>query len=189
MFNEAKTTQAAARLIREAGGTLNYMVLIKMLYLADRESLLRRGRPITWDAFKSMRYGPVLSRVHDLITEQSDPSDHEFWKSFVSDPCDWSVKLLDDPGEGKLSASEKGFLDWAFAECASFVNRPFDLAKKFHKEFPEVIEIEKGKQAPLYFRDILEKNHVPENEMNAILSEIDSLKEMESALTVAAFEF
>ena len=36
-FNEVKATQAAARLLRNRGGRMKYLKLIKLLYLADRE--------------------------------------------------------------------------------------------------------------------------------------------------------
>lgn len=184
MFNESKTTQAAARLLKSANGSMNYMVLIKMLYLADRTSLLKRGRPITWDSFKSMQYGPVLSKVHDLITEQAAPDDPEIWKKFISDPCHWKVDLALDPGEGKLSPNEKKFLDEAFEFCKPYLERPFDLAKILHRDFPEVIDIEKGMQKPLPVKDILDANHVPDEEKNAILREIESVQEMEMLLSM-----
>ena len=47
LFNEAKATQAAARLLFLRGGTMSYVKLIKLLYLADREALIRWGRPVT----------------------------------------------------------------------------------------------------------------------------------------------
>ncbi len=73
-FNETKATQAAAHLIKRRGqGYMSYMKLIKLLYFADREALLRWGSPITADTFYSMDRGPVLSRVHDLVTEGASP--------------------------------------------------------------------------------------------------------------------
>ena len=52
---------------------MSYMKLIKLLYLADREALLRWGRPITFDAYVSMDRGPVLSSVLDLINGGTAP--------------------------------------------------------------------------------------------------------------------
>ncbi len=53
-FNERKATQAAAYLLQMRGGTMSYMKLIKLLYLADRAALVRFGRPITTDRYVSM---------------------------------------------------------------------------------------------------------------------------------------
>ena len=66
-FNEAKATQAAACLLKLRGGQMSYLKLVKLLYLADREALLRWDRPITTDRYVSMDNGPVLSRVLNLI--------------------------------------------------------------------------------------------------------------------------
>jgi len=44
-FDERKAAQVAGRLISQGGGEMNYMALLKLLYLIDREALLRWGRP------------------------------------------------------------------------------------------------------------------------------------------------
>src|SRR5258705_6624824 len=86
-FNEQKTTEAAAHLIKRRGqGYMSYMKLIKLLYFADREALLRWGSPITADTFYSMDRGPVLSRVHDLVTEGASPDESHYWEQHLQ-PC------------------------------------------------------------------------------------------------------
>jgi len=50
-----------------------YIKLIKLLYLADREALLRWGRPITTDCHVSMPKGPVVSQIYHLITDEPEP--------------------------------------------------------------------------------------------------------------------
>jgi uncharacterized phage-associated protein len=77
-FNEAKATQAAARLLRNRGGTMSYMKLIKLLYLADREALASWGRPITTGNYVSMDKGPVLSHVLDRINEGPSPDEPSY---------------------------------------------------------------------------------------------------------------
>jgi hypothetical protein len=182
MFSELKSTQAAAHLMKRAGGTMNSMVLIKMLYLSDRLSIFRRGRAITGDNYRSMEFGPVLSKVHDLITEQPSPNDRAIWRKYISERVNWKVNLIDDPGEGALSEGERQILDEIFNDYKTFLNRPFDLAEKLHAEFPEVIEIEKGKQQPLTVKDILEANHVSDEEKNAILRDLETLRELDGLL-------
>jgi len=86
VFHEKKATQAAARMLQLAGGTINYMALIKYLYLVDRGALLRWGRLVTYDDFYEMKLGPVLSTVLNLITEMHLPEEHLFWPQFISEP-------------------------------------------------------------------------------------------------------
>lgn len=69
-FNERKAVQVAARLLAHNGGEMNYMALMKLLYLVDREALLRFGRPVTGDQVVAMKHGPVLSRVFDLVSQK-----------------------------------------------------------------------------------------------------------------------
>ena len=44
------------------GGKMSYMKLLKLLYLVDREALLRWGRPVSTDRYVSMdiEYGDIL---------------------------------------------------------------------------------------------------------------------------------
>ncbi len=46
-FDEVRATQAAAVLLKLAGGQMNYTKLIKLLYLADKQTLARVGKPLT----------------------------------------------------------------------------------------------------------------------------------------------
>jgi uncharacterized phage-associated protein len=40
---------------------------VKFFYLADREHLIRYGRPISFEAYYALSYGPVASTVLDLL--------------------------------------------------------------------------------------------------------------------------
>jgi hypothetical protein len=42
---------------------------VKFFYLADREHLIRYGRPITYEAYFALPYGPVASNAMDLLEE------------------------------------------------------------------------------------------------------------------------
>src|SRR5208283_5844116 len=97
-FNEAKATQAAARFLRFQGGRMNYMKLIKLLYLLDRSALLTWGRPVTTDRYVSMDRGPVVSRILNLIREEPEPGTASFWRRHISGCKAYSVQLVSDPG-------------------------------------------------------------------------------------------
>ena len=49
VFNEKKSAQSAAYLLKINGGSMDWRRLVTLMYLADREMLLRRGRTITGD--------------------------------------------------------------------------------------------------------------------------------------------
>jgi hypothetical protein len=113
-FNEKKTTQAATRFLSLAGGRMNYMLLIKLLYLLDRRALGQWGRPVTGDDYFSMKYGPVLSEVLDLITDMPDPEGASYWAKHVSDPVHYVVELIVDPGDDELSEAEEKAIEATF---------------------------------------------------------------------------
>jgi uncharacterized phage-associated protein len=89
-FNARKAAQVAAFFCHEAGGTIPVLKLVKLIYLSDRESMLRTGFPITNDNFVSMTHGPVNSLTLDLITGNSEaPS----WSDLISDRANHMVSL------------------------------------------------------------------------------------------------
>src|ERR1700682_886417 len=100
-FDFARTVQAVSVLLDlQRSRRMNYMRLLKLLYIADRESLLETGAPITGDRPVAMKRGPVLSHVYNLIKGES--TDAGRWEEFVHKD-DYEVELLKDPGRGKLS--------------------------------------------------------------------------------------
>ena len=82
VFDELKAAQAASILLERAGGSMPYIKLIKLLYLADRGSLIETGSTITGDEHYSLKYGPVLSNVLNLIKE-SRPREGSVWHGYV----------------------------------------------------------------------------------------------------------
>lgn len=46
---------------------------VKFFYLADREHLIRYGRPISFESYYAMSYGPVASTVLDLLNGDLRP--------------------------------------------------------------------------------------------------------------------
>lgn len=113
-FDEAKTAAAAGVLLREAGGRLTYLRLIKLLYLADRESWDRFGRPITGNDYASMKHGPVLSQTYDLV--RREPGEGEGpWSRTVERAGAYDVQLKGEPDLGPLSDAEVSLLKEAHA--------------------------------------------------------------------------
>ena len=56
-LQEEKITQAAAYLVQKRGqGFMSYMKLVKLLYLADRESLLLASQAPHWNEPEAKKY-------------------------------------------------------------------------------------------------------------------------------------
>lgn len=110
-FDERKAAAAAGRLLRLAGGRMPYMRLVKLLYLSDRESFLRYNRPITGDRYVAMHYGPVLSRVLELMKAEA-PAPGPWGGTIETDR--YEVRLVADPDDEPLSEAEITILEEAF---------------------------------------------------------------------------
>jgi uncharacterized phage-associated protein len=129
-FNERKATQVAARFLRAAGGKLEYISVIKLMYFADREALLRWGTPITDDRYYSLDHGPVLSQVKNLIDERTGG----FWNQHISAPAEYKIEIIKDPGDDQLSIAEEKLIDEIHQKYQNF--NWWDLRNKSH-ELPE----------------------------------------------------
>ena len=76
-FNFPKTLQAIATMLRrEVSRQMNYMRLIKLLYIVDRECLREIRRPLTgshvggrWPRCRSIRSSPTVTNCEQLTTE------------------------------------------------------------------------------------------------------------------------
>jgi len=93
MYSEHKAAQMCAFFLSKAkGGRMPHLKLIKLLYLADRESYRRYGYGISGDAMVSMPHGPVLSQTLNHINGyiQSAPGG---WDDWITDKADHQVQL------------------------------------------------------------------------------------------------
>ncbi len=98
-FNEDKVTAAASLFMELAGGEMDYFPLLKLLYLADRECLNELGRPISGDQLVSMRNGPALSRVYDLMKQTvfELPSTGHVWAQKIGRVDRYRLRLIGRP--------------------------------------------------------------------------------------------
>ena len=110
IFQEPKAAQAAAFMLYKANGRLEVLKLMKLMYLAERESFSRFGECLTGDALVSMPHGPVLSMTLDFINggQESVPNG---WTTWVSDRENKMLALRDPsmirtPEQDLLALSE-----------------------------------------------------------------------------------
>jgi hypothetical protein len=186
LFNEKRATQAAAVLLSmRENRSLNYMVLIKLLYLADRESLLRWGSPLTGDQYYSMESGPVLSKTHDLVTEMPPPGEATFWGRYIQ-RSEYDVKLLGDPGNEELSDADDSLLRELFVRYQDYYDRnPFEFVDYLHRILPEYKQVEKGERIPLDYHDILVAGKKTVDEIRDIESDLRNIGWVQQFLKAA----
>ena len=66
----------------KAGGTMSYLKLLKLVYLADRKALLETGKTLTGDSYSAMKLGPVPYFTYNYLKQDMFPSDWIEHKKF-----------------------------------------------------------------------------------------------------------
>ena len=111
-FDERRAAQAASILLDRAGGSMEYLKLVKLLYLADRAALIETESPITGDRYVSMKHGPVLSKVLNLI-KQEHPRKDSVWHRYVRRDY-WDAVLVDMAACDHLAEYDTDLLNGIF---------------------------------------------------------------------------
>jgi uncharacterized phage-associated protein len=94
-FSEKKAAQVAAFFLSRAGGSMEILKLMKLMYLAERASFRRYGEPMIGDKLYSMEHGPVLSATLDHMNNFVD-SEPGGWESWISSRQDHFLGLRRD---------------------------------------------------------------------------------------------
>lgn len=141
-FNSAKAAQAGAFLLKRNSGSMDKYLFIKMLYIADRESLSKWSEPITGDVPVSMELGPVLSIIYNL-TKGEAIEHRSFWSPFISDADKQTnqISLKDDPGRDQLSNNELRLIESVYER---FKNFTWGQMRDFCHAFPEYEDVGKS---------------------------------------------
>lgn len=135
-FDRKKTIQAAAYILsKHPQHRMKYILLLKLLYIADRESLRKRLQPITGDTVYAMKHGPVLSKVKDMIDFPAAG-----WDDYILTE-DYCACLKKEPETDRLSDFELEVLSDVAGRYAE--EDEWKIVDLTH-EFPEWIDHFKG---------------------------------------------
>ena len=159
-FDIDRAIQLAAFCIRKSGSDrMNTMKLLKLLYIADRESLRTAGYALTGDAPFALKHGPVLSRIYDLTKTSNDwafldenPEEVLWCSHFRAEGRD--LCIAKEAGEDRLSEHDKSVISEVM-DCHGHLDQ-FQLCDLTH-EFAEWRNNDPGSSScPIPLRDILE---------------------------------
>src|SRR6266571_1576771 len=95
-----KATEAVARLLEKSGGEADYLRIVKLVYLADRDSIIRRGVPIVGGSYFSMRCGPAVGEVMNFANRERHAPE---WETYISARKGNALVLKQTPGYVNLS--------------------------------------------------------------------------------------
>ena len=123
--------QAFGVLLRREGKRASRLRLLKLLYMAARESIRRHGRPIAGGKLVAMQHGPVNSPIYDLINGEH-VAEARWSQYFRNDGRD--IVLEYEPDVGKLSRQDVELLN-EIVDANSNLD-DWSVANKTHA-FPE----------------------------------------------------
>jgi len=103
-YDPIKSIQASAVILKGHAGRISKLRLLKLLYIADRESIAETLSPLIADRVVAMDNGPVLSRTYDIL--KGEDFESPLWDRFIAKEGPRDLSLLEDPGVGRLSKYE-----------------------------------------------------------------------------------
>jgi uncharacterized phage-associated protein len=179
-FRERKATEAAARLLELGGGRMAYMKLIKLLYMADRQSLVETGFSITGDRMFSMEHGPVLSRLLNWLKREAHPS--AAWRGMVSPPVGYDVDLV-QPLPAALATLSDYEIDLLATVWSNYGHMDqFQLEKYLHDTLPEWVNPGKSSD-PIEVETILRAEGWTDDDIAAWSEELNAASSMSRLLS------
>lgn len=181
LFNERKATQVAAFFLFKAsqrGANITILKLMKLMYLAERNSYQQFGEPIIGDALVSMPNGPVLSKTLDLINFGAQENLEGGWDSLIAEKngrdmalkADSLIRTEDDLRE--LSESDIETLQSVWSEFGN--KSAFWLRDYTHNpaNCPEW-EDPDGSSVPIKLEKLFEVFGFSEDESNSLISRLN----------------
>lgn len=172
LFDTRKAVQAAAVLLKHVPGQqMPYLQLLKLLYIADRESFRETKRPVLGGRRVAMKKGPLHSEVYDLIKGQGE--NPALWFQYLR-LDEYDIELAHDPGDSELSDYEVDLLSRTAKGYGALTN--WQLVELTHA-FPEweknYRDHEANTSRTIHISDILDAVGL-QDEKIAILAEIHS---------------
>ncbi len=180
-FREEKTTQIASRLLETAGGRMNILKLVKLVYLVDRTSLVKYGRPVTFDRFFAMKQGPVVNSTLDCINAVREAGEAPIWMNHISERRTNAVTLLRAAEPLDLSTAEERIIDEV---CERFgAMSEWELRDWTHQSLPEYREPHEAKRTPITYEDVLTAAGWDQADIAEAILQLDMEDEAQRALS------
>ena len=174
--NERKVTDAVARLIERSGKDVDYLRIVKLIYLADRESILKRGIPIVGGKYFSMPLGPVISEVMDFVQQRNAPR----WKEVISPRRGNALNLMSGTRYDSLTSSEIGILDSTVEKFSEMSTEA--LVEWCHKNCPEYEEVASGGCKPIAIESMLQAERKRPAAIEKLVARARELTELNAIL-------
>lgn len=169
VFEEGKASEAAAYLLRRNHDRLPQLKLAKLLYLADRRSLVETGYTVTGAKMVSTDQGPGLSEIESRLAWEGDAESN--WSRLIGAPSGYEVSLRETPGFQRLSEYETDLLDQVFEQCGSWESV---VLIAYLRDLPEWTD-PTGSAYPIDVRVILREAGKSDEEIQAVSAQAEAI--------------
>lgn len=131
-----KTTQALNFFAEKAGGKVNKLKALKLIFFADRNHFREHGRPILGDSYVAMKYGPVASGAKNIAEHSpfANASHIKYANRFIKPEDEFFIRSVKEVDQDELSESDIDSLSWSWKVFGKM--KKYDLAELTH-EYPE----------------------------------------------------
>ncbi len=150
-FRSRKAAQLCAWFAVRSGGTIEKLKLAKLIYLAEREHLLRFEEPMLFDEMYSLPHGPICSSVLNGI---NGVIHEEIWDDYMTRNGNIIVAIrnfcrddLDDLSEEDIEIANK-----LWEQFGSYTSS--QLRNYTHEHCKEYVELTDGRM-PISYQEIL----------------------------------
>lgn len=180
-FDSLKSIQTLAYFVEKAGGTAEKLKLIKLVYLADRLSFKRRGKPINFDSYFSLPHGPVASSaLNGMDHNFNDPA----WDALALASNKKDVTVVAEVGDDRLSRADRSILDDTWDEFGGMTAS--QIRNWTHKHCAEYVEVPPAKSLPIDLSELLAQVGIkdPDNaarEVRTLQKEVGRLERLRAA--------
>lgn len=180
MFDERKALDVACYFMKLHKLPINYMKLLKYMYIYERNQILEHSSVTISDDYFSMKNGPVLSKTYDLIKEITGESakTSSIWHDYIIKSIldKFSLELTEEKNAfPRLSKMDMLEIEKIFHQYKS--NDQWEMSEISHT-FPEWTQIQFGREQ-FSFSDIVNKSNKSEDMKQEIIEEIEYYKKFD----------
>jgi|ERR1035437_277430 uncharacterized phage-associated protein len=158
---DKKAIQALNFFAAKAGGKINRMKAIKLIWLSDRAHLRRYGRPILSDKYYAVKLGPIPSKTKNfseaegLMTEEVKA----YRDNYIEPIGQYEFKSVSSPELNVFSQSDIDTMEKIFISFGTYDKyRLSNLSHKYPewKKFEEYFKLNKSGRRRMAFSDFFE---------------------------------
>jgi uncharacterized phage-associated protein len=181
--NHEKATQALNFLADKAGGRIDRITALKLIFFADRYHIRKYGRPIIGDEYWAMQLGPVASMTDNISKKAGllDPQERSYSDKFLGVTDNkYTIFSLSPVDTDVFSDSDIEALAFAWERFHKIKKRVIDVSHAYPEwcKFKERLDNNQSiKRYPMDYSDFF-SDADPDNPDLKEMGNIDLFKEV-----------